>query len=1300
MSRKADESEKLANAVDTTIMGAKIMKEATQVSPFLAPLKAVAVELIRVLEAVQAERMQKRHQDLLRQCIQQRIKELTELESSDGLRDLANTYRGRLQEILEKMDISPIPKSKRKWRKISAKSGEDIKSIDQELRYWYDDFMMKLAQRTIEVNRVNEEYSAIRSLKTVSANGDIHGICMEGTRLQILQEINEWKHANDAPQILWLCDVAGAGKSTVAKQLVEAWKEESGFAGCFFFSRDVEETQTAKYFFSTIAQQGVSRLSSKTQTAVVKGIHKISDPVSATLEEQCCAIFTEPLEAFEQPTILVLDAFDECEPHTGQKLLGILLQQLTHLPHLKLFVASRPEPHIEGLLLKDHSPQRMSLREDRASNCHDVECYMRQQLHDQGLEGEQIDALITRADGLFIWASTVCSLFQEPCDPTELLHVILSQSIPKMDTIYHIVLSRALGKDPVETCEAAYFNVLKLIVVAYIPISPNTVDDLLEARYSMKVVSRLGSVLECRGPDQPIRFLHSTFREFLLTEEIDFARAHYFMSKKCLTVMKKHLEYDTYRLLDCVYRKKGPRKIDLSRLSPVTIGTQKNWSSDVVVKTHKIKVFRCSQFDAVAAAGGSEDGVAIVSLWSLDSADGVTSPHPCGTRDCEVIHVSFHEGNELRTGCACGWLYIWEISNNHLEMSENPPWSTGREVQLWADDGNKALSMILVDTEYPLGSPRRCCISVRGLSDMTQELGTIPGFITNKRGIATFHGCIWIFSPQGGHSIAYWGSEIRVWDTLSGQKLFSRSPPIKSCDLLSLHFSPDAQYIIYGSRTSICFMSAKTGDLVWKKPLLNITGHNFGYRSEQDEEWAATDEGSGLGSSNDLSADHEAKIPPDSVLLSILSTSTADLLSPTYFNGYGLFARYKDSEKKGIGAIIREYINRGAIQLESTGIREVEDYTDKSSVLPIFTSDSITFRFPQSNQEHNECVTGELPEVSKFSLSSDGLYLLTTHTQRGIGRKCSSDAAALAATLTAVWAAVLASIAELMGTGDVALTIANLFFNTLHFFQVPRHDTNTYNQAYLQGSNLKRPVRVESECPFKLEEDHYIEFAPDSSTAIIWDAHRLYFVDMETARSTSPPISGKLVMELPDVFALFHHATKSNKLVYLHQNDSYPDFDSSFVGFGFGSNGCSICAATTGFWEEGGIIVSSVFHVKISDDSPQLNGVSGPLPRPDEAPISSQTIRVNEQNIFSLMFDPEHDRTAPLFWNPSNGKGVNVAALYMMGNQLHYGKYMILGLPDVDEIPRPMVTGTNRIAYLNNKGKVVVIDCSLLIENV
>jgi hypothetical protein len=63
-----------------------------------------------------------------------------------------------------------------------------------------------------------EETLLLKGLDTAHmVNGDIHDSCMTGTREQILEEARVWRANEDpeTPQIFWLADVAGSGKSTV-----------------------------------------------------------------------------------------------------------------------------------------------------------------------------------------------------------------------------------------------------------------------------------------------------------------------------------------------------------------------------------------------------------------------------------------------------------------------------------------------------------------------------------------------------------------------------------------------------------------------------------------------------------------------------------------------------------------------------------------------------------------------------------------------------------------------------------------------------------------------------------------------------------------------------------------------------------------------------------------------------------------------------------------------------------------------------------------------------------------------------
>jgi hypothetical protein len=407
------------------------------------------------------------------------------------------------------------------------------------------------------------------------ANGGIHRFCMKGTRLAVLDEARQWIVDDGAPQIFWLNGVAGSGKSTVAKQLAEEWKTKGCLAGRFFFSRDAEETRSPKLFFSTIAQQGLSHLGPTAQTVVALGIRKLRDPVSATLEEQCSMIFDAPLQIIEKNTVLVLDALDECESKTCQQLLHILLPRLPNLPRLKIFLTSRPELHIRGRL-EDHAHKILSFRIDAPENQQDIELYIRHNIQALSISEDQVRQLVERAGGLFIWAKTVCELLQNIReDRNRFIRRVLSEGIRQMDSIYRITLEQAIRSNQVEESVEAYMNVLKVIVMAYEPLAPSTINRLLGVADCMEIVNDLRSVLESHGADDPVRFLHPTFREFLLDSRfcgqfyVDRSLGHHLMGVGCLRTMKDDLKGYIYDAFECHHKGQLIKNLDQIRVEGI-----------------------------------------------------------------------------------------------------------------------------------------------------------------------------------------------------------------------------------------------------------------------------------------------------------------------------------------------------------------------------------------------------------------------------------------------------------------------------------------------------------------------------------------------------------------------------------------------------------------------------------------------------------------------------------------------------------------------------------------------------------
>jgi hypothetical protein len=369
-----------------------------------------------------------------------------------------------------------------------------------------------------------EETFLLKGLEAACmANGDIHESCMRGTRESIIEQVDYWMRSDDpnTPQILWLADAAGSGKSTVAKHLSGKWMSEGKLAGQFFFSRDAEESRTTKFFFSTIAQQGLSHLGPSVKTSICDGVRELCGPTSALLEAQCRELFVRPVKATSSPIVLILDALDECEPTAFNRLFRVLLSQLTNISHLKLFLTSRPDKHI-AKVLDNPSVHRISLRGDEESNREDVKLYMRAKLVSISLPEDKIDKLVTRSRGLFIWASTVCRLVEDfQGNMEQYVSELLVHGPDEMDLVYQKALDQALPPVSQVVNRKAYMDVLGVVVVALEPLSPKTIDRMLNISNSFTIVQHLKSVLDCHHTNEPVRFLHPTFREFLIDSNLN-----------------------------------------------------------------------------------------------------------------------------------------------------------------------------------------------------------------------------------------------------------------------------------------------------------------------------------------------------------------------------------------------------------------------------------------------------------------------------------------------------------------------------------------------------------------------------------------------------------------------------------------------------------------------------------------------------------------------------------------------------------------------------------------------------------
>ena len=82
-----------------------------------------------------------------------------------------------------------------------------------------------------------------------------HAECLPGTRVKLLEEIEDWTRLPDGKCIFWLNGMARTGKSTISRTVAGRLKQQHLLGASFFFKRGEGDRGTAKKLFPTLAEQ-------------------------------------------------------------------------------------------------------------------------------------------------------------------------------------------------------------------------------------------------------------------------------------------------------------------------------------------------------------------------------------------------------------------------------------------------------------------------------------------------------------------------------------------------------------------------------------------------------------------------------------------------------------------------------------------------------------------------------------------------------------------------------------------------------------------------------------------------------------------------------------------------------------------------------------------------------------------------------------------------------------------------------------------------------------------------------------
>ncbi|KAH8797306.1 hypothetical protein DL96DRAFT_998032 [Flagelloscypha sp. PMI_526] len=400
----------------------------------------------------------------------------------------------------------------------------------------------------------------------LSANVQRHS-CTPGTRLAILQLLLDWATTLEPDlknSLFWLYGLAGTGKTTILHDICETLQKLNLLASSYFCSMQLSSGDS-KHLVPTIARHLASR-SQAFKAALLSQLHQDPDLFFAALKPQFQYLLCNPWKAVTdmepQSTcnVVVIDALDECD--RGEEFLSLLLDAIDdgQLEGIRFLVTSRPVP----ILLKKvramtpHSPQVALHEVPKNEIDRDVKRYLEANL---ALPQSRINELVARADGLFIYASTLVKYLspKQPLAPIELeerLEKVLSQTPERssINPLYKQIVDIALTLDDDEVRRRRW-SILHAILCAGEPPSIDVIAGLLgvDSQIVMAVVESLYSVLFTAGAGRCIYIFHASFYDFMVScidGEFRYLppATHSILAQACVAEMSRSLRFNICRL--------------------------------------------------------------------------------------------------------------------------------------------------------------------------------------------------------------------------------------------------------------------------------------------------------------------------------------------------------------------------------------------------------------------------------------------------------------------------------------------------------------------------------------------------------------------------------------------------------------------------------------------------------------------------------------------------------------------------------------------------------------------------------
>ena len=369
--------------------------------------------------------------------------------------------------------------------------------------------------------------------------------CLRGTRRDVLLQLDHWLEDKQGQRVFWLNGLAGTGKSTIAQTFAEITFAEGKLGASFFCSRDFEDRSNIQAIFPTLALQLAYRYP-LFREQLLQALRTNPGIGRQSLCSQLEKVLIAPFKATHIPTLIIIDALDECKDiEPASAILSMLSRYVEEIPTVKFFITGRPEPRIRSgfrleflrpitEVLKLHEVKPEAVDSDiklffqtqlanlakTQSDCNLVTCWP---------NPSDIEVLCKKAAGFFIYASTVVKFVESEYGlPTEKLALITSlpgsairEGQSGVDQLYIKVLEQAFSNTADHNQSSPHFqSVVGAVSLIFNPLSVNGLSELLKKSHLPSgvpaIMHSLHSVLLVPdNKEDPIRIFHKSFPDFL-----------------------------------------------------------------------------------------------------------------------------------------------------------------------------------------------------------------------------------------------------------------------------------------------------------------------------------------------------------------------------------------------------------------------------------------------------------------------------------------------------------------------------------------------------------------------------------------------------------------------------------------------------------------------------------------------------------------------------------------------------------------------------------------------------------------